>query len=176
MKRLVLILISLFIASTAAAQGVPIYNNDASSTLFGTNLSSAAMSVSNKGEVYVIPSTTNNVTSFLFAYGTAPSSFYHAVSAADITGTTSTQLKAALAGSHIFITNWSCSNTSATASRVDLLDGATAIGVGYLPANGGFTQTFPVPLRGTTNTAVNVQLATTATATRCSISGFYNGW
>lgn len=111
-------------------------NTDAATTLFGTNLGAAGFSVSSKGELFVAPSTGANVTSFLFAYGTAPSTFYTSVSAADITGTASTQLRAAAPGSRNYVATWSCSNTSAVASRIDLLDGATVIGVGFLPAGG----------------------------------------
>lgn len=112
---------------------------------------------------------------YVNAWGNDPAQFYYAVSASDITNTTSTAVKAAVASYRIYVSAISCSNTSAVSSRLDLLDGATVIWTGHLPtaANGGqLLQSFNVPLRGTVNTALNVQLATTSTATRCAVNGF----
>jgi hypothetical protein len=65
-------------------------------------------------------------------------------------------------------------NTSAVASEIVVKDGSTVIWRGYAPA----TMTrpvdivFPVPLKGTANTAMNVAMITTATATIVSAQGF----
>lgn len=176
MKLLTNLLVSVFVASSAFAQGVPVMNTDAATTLFGTNLGAAGFSVSSKGELFVAPSSSASPTSFLFAYGSVPSSFFTSVSAADVVDTASTLLRAAVGGSRHYVANWTCSNTSATGSRISLLDGATVVANAYLPANGGFSSNFPIPIRGSTNTAMNIQLATVATATRCSIAGLNNGW
>lgn len=112
---------------------------------------------------------------YVNVWGNSPGQFYYAVSGSDITNTASTAVKAAVASYRIYVSHISCSNTSAVASRIDLLDGATVIWTGLLPtvaSSGQLVQAFPVPLRGTVNTAMNVQLATTATATRCAIGGF----
>jgi hypothetical protein len=97
------------------------------------------------------------------------------VSASDIINTTSTPIASAVPGYRYFVSAISCSNTSAASSRVDLLDGATVMWSGMLPTGSGgkgrVTAWFPVPLRGTTNTALNVQMATTAMAARCAASG-----
>lgn len=95
-----------------------------------------------------------------------------AVSASDIINTTSTQLIAA-GGANVrsHIRDISCSNTSATGSRIDFLDGSTVVWTAYLPAasaGGSYTHSFTSQLSTTANTAFNVQLATTATATRCA--------
>jgi hypothetical protein len=108
-------------------------------------------------------------------FGSGEGDFWQAALGADITDTTSTQLRALVAAKRIYVTHLSFSNTSAVGSRVDILDGATVIAQGYLPAaasGGQLVMTFPTPLRLTAATALNVQLATTATATRASGGGF----
>lgn len=92
--------------------------------------------------------------------------------AAAITGTTSTQIIAADATNRIYVTNLSITNESAVASRVDILDGATVIWRAHVPANNYYEHTFHVPLRGTVNTALNAQCATTATSTFVSVTGY----
>ncbi len=65
-------------------------------------------------------------------------------------------------------------NSAATASEIEIRDGSTVIWRGYVPASMTVAAsfTFPVPLRGTANTALNVALLTTATATRVSAQGY----
>lgn len=95
-----------------------------------------------------------------------------------ITTTTQTDIKAAAgAGIRNYITAIGCNNTATVASTLVFGDGASAIwqgAIGNSTLNGvaGYTMTFPVPLRTSTNTAFTVTLGTTATATRCCVSGF----
>lgn len=98
---------------------------------------------------------------------------YQAINASAITTTSSTAIKAA-AGTGIrnYVTDISITNTSATASRVDILDGATVIWSAHIKAGDSYRHNFTTPLRGTANTAINAQCATTATATFVSITGF----
>jgi hypothetical protein len=65
-------------------------------------------------------------------------------------------------------------NSAATASEIEIRDGSTVIWRGYVPASMTVAANviFPVPLRGTANTAINVALLTTATATRVSAQGY----
>lgn len=65
-------------------------------------------------------------------------------------------------------------NTSATASEIVVKDGATVIWRGHVGASMTFGEmiTFCPPLRGTANTALNVALLTTATATIVSAQGY----
>lgn len=65
-------------------------------------------------------------------------------------------------------------NSAAVASEIVISDGATVIWRGYAPASmtAPVQVVFPVPLRGTANTAMNVTLLTTATATRVSAQGY----
>jgi hypothetical protein len=64
-------------------------------------------------------------------------------------------------------------NSAAVASEVEIRDGVTVIWRGFVPASMTVPAqiVFPVPLRGTANTAVNIALLTTATATRVSAQG-----
>lgn len=93
--------------------------------------------------------------------------------ASPITGTTATAIKAAAAaGIRNYVTGFTAYNNSATASIITIQDGATVIYTDYLPANGAVRVTFPVPLRGTAATAMNVVLNTTATSTFVSAQGY----
>lgn len=91
-----------------------------------------------------------------------------------IVNTTAVALNAASVTDRNYVTGFQYFNTAAVASEIEIRDGATVIWRGYVPAS----MTVPVnivfstPLRGTINTAVNVALATTATATRVSAQGY----
>ena len=95
---------------------------------------------------------------------------------AAITGTASTEVIAAGgAGVRNYITSLTVINSHATVSTVvELRDGAsTVIHRGYaLAAGGGYTITFPTPLRGSTATAVNAFNITTASNVYVSASGY----
>lgn len=92
-----------------------------------------------------------------------------------ITNTTAVAIAAAGgAGVRNYVTAIQYFNSAAVASEIEIRDGVTAIWRGYAPAS--MTQpvsiTFNSPLRGTANTAVNVAVLTTATATRVSAQGY----
>lgn len=93
--------------------------------------------------------------------------------ASPITVNTAVAMKAA-AGANIrnYVTGFTAYNNSATASVISIQDGTTVVYTDYLPANGAIRVTFPTPLRGTANTAMNVVLATAATSTYVSAQGF----
>lgn len=94
-----------------------------------------------------------------------------------ITDTTQTAIKAAVASNRIYVTSFGCNNTAAVASTLVFQDGATAIWQGAISNStlqgvASYSMTFPTPLRGTSNTALNVTLGTTATNTRCCAAGY----
>jgi len=90
-----------------------------------------------------------------------------------LTTTTSTAVKAAgAAGIRNYITDIDIANTSATGTRVDLLDGATVIRSFWVPATTTISRSFSMPLKGTAATAVNFQLGTAVTDVRCSANGY----
>lgn len=108
---------------------------------------------------------------------TIPQQIVTGASAADIVNTTASAVIAAQgAGIITYITSVEVINTSATVTRVDILDGSTIKAYCHVGAAAGSVSSvqlnFPVPLRGTANTAWNVQCATTATVTRASMTGF----
>lgn len=94
--------------------------------------------------------------------------------------TTSTALKAAgAAGVRNYCTGVQIMNTSSTVStNVAILDGATVIWAGFLPAStAALAQVsvvvdFPTPLRGTAATAMNIQLGTTAASVFYNAQGY----
>lgn len=103
-----------------------------------------------------------------------PAYFVNGTTAA-ITDTTSTSVIASAGGSlRNYITQCTVSNSHATVGTfVKILDGSTIINEGYAAAvGGGYTATFPTPLRGTAATAVNAQPVTTGSNVIVSCSGF----
>lgn len=106
-------------------------------------------------------------------YSDRPDTFWSSTSAADRTDTTAETMKGGVAGSYNYVSSICCANTSATATRLQIENGAgTALWNFYLGANAGLCHSFPVPLRGTLSSSVNFKAITTATATRCSANGF----
>lgn len=107
-------------------------------------------------------------------YAEAGSDWVYATPVASpITVNTATAIKAAAgAGVRNYVTGFTAYNNSATASVVSIQDGTTVVYTDYLPANGAIRVTFPTPLRGTANTAMNVVLATAATSTYVSAQGY----
>lgn len=96
-----------------------------------------------------------------------------AVSAADITNTTSTAVKAATASERYVVTAITVVNMAAAVhTRVDILSGSTVIWTGGAGANGGgYSQKF----NGITcpaNEALNAQCGTTSAAVRVAIEGY----
>lgn len=106
---------------------------------------------------------------------------WHATSGTTPLATTSSTALVAAGGAGVRNYAVSCQfyNTSATVSTtVAVLDGATALFAGFLPATTAALPiesvqvTFPVALRGTANTAMNVQLGTTAASVYYNCQGF----
>ena len=96
--------------------------------------------------------------------------------------TTDVAIKAAVASNRIYVTSITCKNTSSTTgSNLDFKDGTTINAVGSIgeftiaAANNGvntYAITFPVPLRGTSNTAFNFATNTAVTSVTCCGAGF----
>jgi hypothetical protein len=95
-----------------------------------------------------------------------------------IATTTAVAMKASAgAGVRNYVTGITYQNTNATATEVQVLDGAVVIWRGYAPANMAAPAciTFPVPLKGTAATAVNFACATTAAAVYANAQGYSAG-
>lgn len=92
-----------------------------------------------------------------------------------ITNNTATAARTAgAAGVRNYTTALQYQNTSATASDIQILDGATVLWRGHAPANMALPASiqWPTPLRGTAATALNVQLVTTGTNTLVNLQGY----
>jgi len=96
-----------------------------------------------------------------------------------ITDTTSHAIKAAAGtGLRNYLTGVQISNNSATASVLNVMDGATVINSIHLPATSTSLQeqpylyNFETPLMGTANTAMNVQCVTTGASVYVNAQGF----
>lgn len=104
-----------------------------------------------------------------------PENFTNGTTAA-ITDTTTTSVIAAQgAGVRTYITQITVTNSHATVGTfVKITDGAsTILHEAYAAAaGGGYTATFPTPLRGTANTAVNAICVTTGANVIASVSGY----
>jgi len=93
------------------------------------------------------------------------------------TGTGDTALEAAAgAGIRTYVTSISVINTSTTLTYVSIKDGTTVIYEVAAPAStasiGGAVPSFPVPLRGSANTALNFASAAAVTTMRVCYNGF----
>lgn len=93
--------------------------------------------------------------------------------------TADTAIKAGVASNRIYVTSITCKNTdAAVAPNLDFKDGATIIAVGAIPADSAitvpnsFVMTFPIPLRGTVNTAFNFAANTASTSIICCAAGY----
>lgn len=113
---------------------------------------------------------------YINPYGTDTSVMFSSCSSA-ATGTADTAIKAAVASNRIYVTTITCSNNSTVPSQLTIKDGTTAMAVGNIMAlavGGSWTATFPIPIRGTVNTALNFAMTTTATSTTCCAQGYTN--
>lgn len=129
------------------------------------------------------PATAQNVklidpfTGKAYRVGGAPDSgWQYAGVTGGLTTTADTVLAAAptAAGVRNYLTSLQVKNTSAVASEIVVKDGSTIIWRGHVGASMTFmeTITFPTCLKGSANTAMNVALITTATATVVSAQGY----
>ncbi len=110
--------------------------------------------------------TLNQVPELTWAYSAA---------AGGITDATAIAAKtAAAAGIRNYVTGLQVQNTNATATEFLVLDGATPLYRGYLPANqvDCVEVNFSTPLRGSPATALNIQCATTGAAVYANLQGF----
>lgn len=108
-------------------------------------------------------------------YARTASRWQYAGVTGGITDTSDVALAAAgAAGIRNYVTSIQYHNTSAVASEIVVKDGSTVIWRGVAPATMAFPAVvpFPVPLKGTAATAMNVAMVTTATATVISAQGF----
>jgi hypothetical protein len=100
------------------------------------------------------------------------------------TGVTSdVAIRAATASQRSYVTSITCKNSSTTVGpTLDFKDGANIIAVGGIAATsatglltGTFGVTFPVPLRGSVNTAFNFATNTATTSVVCCANGYTAG-
>ena len=87
-------------------------------------------------------------------------------------------IKAAVASNRIYTTSITCASSDAdNATNINFKDGATVIAVGGVnqmatTSAGTFTATFPTPLRGTSNTALNFNTAVSTSSVICCAAGY----
>lgn len=96
-------------------------------------------------------------------------------SSAAITSTASTEAFPAIASVRNYVTSVTLVNTGAAGTTVEIRDGAsTVIWRGYLAATSGMASvSFPTPLKGTANTAINVVLGSGTTVNvYATLTGF----
>jgi hypothetical protein len=87
-------------------------------------------------------------------------------------------IKAAVASNRNYVTSITCASSDAdNATNINFKDGSTVMAVGGVnqmatTSAGTFTATFPVPLRGTVNTAFNFNTAVSTSSVICCASGY----
>lgn len=92
--------------------------------------------------------------------------------ASNTDGTSTSLIAAQAAGVKTYITSITITNTSASNIYVELKDNTTVKYTFPVPANGGVTHNFIVPLGGTAATAWNFDPSAAATTIYCSAVGF----
>jgi hypothetical protein len=158
MKKLLLVVLML-VCGTAYAQ--PVYQNN-------PNLDDLNVSLGNKS-----PASVDDDGRIFASMAPGGKTWYACVNATSAGNTT---LKAAVASNRMYVTQFSCASRSAGANLVTLQDGAagTSMAQGNTVSNllaPGFEKTFPVPLRGSVNTLLNIA-TTDASSVWCCASGY----
>lgn len=101
-----------------------------------------------------------------------PENYIDGVTAA-ITGTADTAvITAGGTGTRNYITGGIVANSSATATLVEIKDGTTVKARVFAPANDTITFSFPSPLKGTGNTAINVANTTAGSNIFVTLTGY----
>lgn len=92
--------------------------------------------------------------------------------------TANVAIKAAVASNIIYVTSITCSSSDAdNATNINFKDGTTVIAVGGVnqmatTSAGTFAATFPTPLKGTVNTALNFNTAVSTSSVICCAAGY----
>lgn len=159
----ILILCLLFSASIASAN--PFWHEDPLTLNTGASVDGTLSKVDNVGRQII-------------TFSPAGETFQSCGTATGVTSDVA--IKAAVASNRIYVTTITCKNTSTTVGpTLDFKDGATIIAVGGITAtsatgtlNAQVDIQFPVPLRGTVNTAFNFATNTATTSVICCASGY----
>lgn len=141
--------------------------------LAGKALNAAPSPVSASGDVQDL--ITTMVGSLIQKPYAIPEADWNYSLAAPITTAVSTAVKAAgAAGFRNYVTGCQIQNTGATATEIQILDGATVIWRGMLPASMMAIAdiNFNTPLRGTAATAVNVNVVTAGGNVYFNVQGY----
>lgn len=137
-------------------------------TLSGTAVSAEQATATN-GQVQKLASDlVGKLITMLYAN---PENFVSGTNSATGTGSTSI-IAAEGSGVRTYVTWCHATNTSSTNSSVSIEDGSTVLDVLSVPANGGNNAVYPVPLRGTANTALNSVAGTGVTTLYVTCGGF----
>lgn len=103
----------------------------------------------------------------------APTDYYWQTTPSTKIDTTDATVKAAAgAGLRNYVTDVTLSNTSATATLVNIKDGATIIHQVLVPIGSTISLSFAIPLKGTANTAVNIAAVTAVTSLIINAQGY----
>lgn len=166
---------------SAIGSGGPVRTEDASfgdlnpvMVAGGQSLSAIAQSVGTSGDVAPVAMDLGNrlVTTIAPAGETFNNCGTATATTADV------QIKANVASNRIYVTTLTCKNTSATvATSLDFKDGTTVVAVGGISqmattAPGSFVATFPVPIRLTSNTALNFATNVSTSSVTCCAQGY----
>lgn len=91
-----------------------------------------------------------------------------------ITNTTAVEIAPAVAGQRQFVNALQYANTGVASELVLLDGGSTVMWRGFAPATTGDEKSIPfiLPLKSSVGNAINVQMVTTASATRVSAQGY----
>jgi hypothetical protein len=162
-------------AAGAAAVGASVSGNPLPLAVEGRNAPPTAVT---NGQVQRLWGTLDGKPVFM-PYSNTENMWQYA-SSADVTDTTSTEMKAAVASNRNYVGSCVFSNTDATVGTyVNILSASTVIGVVYVApqiastaGHNSLPVKFEPPLRGAVNEAINFQAVTTSAQLRTACQGF----
>lgn len=154
------------VASGSPASGNPLF--------IGGEVRTANRAAEITGDI--LPFQLSSIGSLLVApYALPDATWLYTAPAGGIINNTAVAARAAAgAGIRNYVTGMQLSNANAVATEFAILDGATIIWRGFLPASNATTFDFEfiTPLRGTANTAINVQCLTTGAQVYVNLQGY----
>lgn len=161
-------------SSAAQVQGTVAHDSAAANNPVLTGLTAATAMPTAVADADVVRAIGDIYGRQIVVLNSMPEKWEKYTSPSDITDTADDAVFGAVGSVKHYITHFSAMNAHATVGTwVYLKDGSTVIYSGYCAAGGGgFAATFPTPIAGTANTAINVANATTGAATRVNVSGY----
>jgi hypothetical protein len=127
------------------------------------------------GNVAITPTTNSAGDVIVMPYAMREMTWNYSTNGTPITTATSVTLHAAVGGQVNSLDTLYCDNSAATASEIQVLDGASVIWDRYVPASASnFAVKAPggIPVYGSVNSTMSLKVVTAGTSLYCSAAGY----